>query len=91
MENIKKLKKVIFHYKNTDIQLSIILPNPDPILKTWGPKLVFVMTPCLKFWAQGVEFVYIFGVWYFTKSITQVTTQLATFQMCNFPTFQRLG
>jgi len=63
--------------KNTDIQLSIILPNPDPILETWGSKLVCAMTPCLKFWAQGVEFEYIFGVRYFTKSITQVTTQLS--------------
>ena len=39
---------------------------------------------------QGVEFVYIFGVRYFNKSITKLTTQVATFINVQFPNFPKV-
>ena len=47
MENINKLKKIIFYYKNTKL--------PNPIRETRVLKLVFRTIPCLKFWALGVR------------------------------------
>jgi len=47
MENINKLKKIIFQFKN----LKFFTKLPDPIRETRVLKLVFITLYCLKFWA----------------------------------------
>ena len=47
MENMNKMKKIIFHYKNIDIHKTPLPHSPNP-----GFKLVFRTIPYLKFWAQ---------------------------------------
>jgi len=47
IENIKKLKKIIFHNTSIDIQKTANYP----IYETRVLKLVFITIPCLKFWA----------------------------------------
>ena len=46
MENMNKMKKIIFHYKNIDIHKTPLPHSPNP-----GFKLVFRTIPYLKFWA----------------------------------------
>ena len=52
MENMKKLIRIIFHYKHIDIHKTVWLHSWNPGFKTG-----FITIPCLKFWAQVLKFI----------------------------------